>query len=84
MRWEPLPLTPLVSASQLNREEIPMSGLEQIEIAKYNKELVADVRHLVGKYCRIMSWEVPELDEKEASRLIFSALRSALDEAEKD
>ena len=83
MRWEPLPLTPLVLASQLNREEKSMSGLEQIEIAKYNRELVGDVHHLVGKYCRIMSWEVPELDEKEASRLIFGALRSALDEAEK-
>ena len=76
-------MAPIVSASQLDREENPMSGLEQIEIAKYNKELVGDVRHLVSKYCRIMSWEVPELDEKEASRLIFSALRSALDEAEK-
>lgn len=60
-----------------------MSGLEQIELAKYHRELVGDVRHLVDKYCRIMPWEVPELDEQEARRLIFGALRSALDEAEK-
>ncbi len=60
-----------------------MPELEQVEIARYQNELVHDVRHLVTKYCRIMGWEVPELDEKEASRLIFQALRSALDEAEK-
>ncbi len=30
-----------------------------------------------------MSWEVPELDEQEARRLIFSAFREALDNAER-
>jgi hypothetical protein len=38
----------------------------------------------VKKYCRIMSWEVPELDEAEANRLIFGALREALDAVEKE
>lgn len=60
-----------------------MAGLEQIEITRYRQELVDDVRHLVGKYSRIMGWEVPELDEKEARRLIFDALRSALDQVER-
>ena len=40
-----------------------MANLEQIEIVRYHDELVHDVRHLVQKYCRIMAWEVPELDE---------------------
>jgi hypothetical protein len=31
-----------------------------------------------------MSWEVPELNESEAGKLIFMALRQALDEVEKE
>lgn len=58
-----------------------MANLEQIELARYRRELDSDVQHLLKKYCRIMSWEVPELDEKEASKLILQALRDALEEA---
>jgi hypothetical protein len=61
-----------------------MSNLEQLEITRYQNELVDDVRHLVKKYCRIMAWEVPELDEAEARRLIFGALKGALAEVEND
>ena len=43
-----------------------MPSIEQIEIARYRAELDDDVAHLVKKYCRIMGWEVPELDEKAA------------------
>lgn len=59
-----------------------MADLEQIEITRYRHELVHDVRHLVKKYCRIMAWDVPELDEAQARRLIFDALKQALSEAE--
>jgi hypothetical protein len=61
-----------------------MADLEHIEIDRYHKELVDDVRHLVRKYCRIMAWEVPELDEGEASQLIFQALKDALANVEKE
>ncbi|MBK1631650.1 hypothetical protein CKO31_13025 [Thiohalocapsa halophila] len=61
-----------------------MADLEQVEIHRYRRELEHDVRHLVKKYCRIMSWEVPELDEKEADKLIFMALREALSQVEKE
>jgi hypothetical protein len=61
-----------------------MPNLEQLEITRYQNELVDDVRHLVKKYCRIMAWEVPELDEAEARRLIFDALKGALAEVEND
>jgi hypothetical protein len=61
-----------------------MADLAQVEIQRYQQELEHDVRHLVKKYCRIMSWEVPELDEAEANRLIFGALREALDTTEKE
>jgi len=61
-----------------------MPNLEQLEITRYQNELVDDVRHLVKKYCRIMAWEVPELDEAEARRLIFDALKGALAEVENE
>jgi hypothetical protein len=59
-----------------------MSSIEQVEMARYRKELEDDVQHLVKKYCRIMGWEVPELDEAAARALIFQALRAALDKSE--
>jgi hypothetical protein len=59
-----------------------MAKLEQVEIERYRRELEHDVQHLVKKYCRIMSWEVPEIDERAASKLIFQALREALANAE--
>jgi hypothetical protein len=59
-----------------------MASIEQVEMARYRKELEDDVQHLVKKYCRIMGWEVPELNEKAARDLIFQALRAALDKAE--
>ena len=59
-----------------------MGTIEQVEMARYRKELEDDVQHLVKKYSRIMGWEVPELDETAAQKLIFAALRSAVDKAE--
>lgn len=61
-----------------------MASLEQVEISRYHKELVHDVRHLVQKYGRIMGWEVPELDEEEADRLIFQALKDAIADVERE
>ncbi len=61
-----------------------MASIEQIEMARYRAELDDDVSHLVNKYCRIMGWEVPELDEKAARALILRALREALAKVEAD
>jgi hypothetical protein len=43
-----------------------------------------DVRHLVKKYCRIMGWDVPDLDEQAARRLIFEALRGSVARVESE
>ncbi|ESQ08872.1 MAG TPA: hypothetical protein DDY14_13350 [Chromatiaceae bacterium] len=59
-----------------------MAELEQVEIDRYRRELEHDVQHLLKKYCRIMSWEVPELDEQEAAKLILQALRAAIETAD--
>ncbi|KAA6184011.1 hypothetical protein F2Q65_13725 [Thiohalocapsa marina] len=60
-----------------------MPSQEQIEMSRYQRELEHDVQHLVKKYCRIMSWDIPELDEKEASRLILDALQTAVNDTVK-
>lgn len=54
-----------------------MTDIEKIEMARYRAELEDDLSHLVRKYCRIMSWDVPDLDETRARQLIFSAIREA-------
>jgi hypothetical protein len=59
-----------------------MASIEQIEMARYSAELDDDVKHLVKKYCRIMGWEVPELDEKAARALIVKALKDALEKVD--
>jgi hypothetical protein len=69
---------------QRHARRAAMTNLEQLEMSRYQNELGHDVRHLVKKYCRIMGWEVPELDEAEARGLIFNALREALETAEKE
>ena len=59
-----------------------MTDIEKVELARYHREVVHDLRHMLQKYCRIMEWDVPEVDEKEARALIFKALREALAEVE--
>jgi hypothetical protein len=61
-----------------------MAELEEIEMSRYRDELAHDLRHLVKKYCRIMAWEVPELDETRANRLIVDAMRAALVDVGRD
>jgi hypothetical protein len=59
-----------------------MTEIEKIELARYHREILEDLRHMVKKYCRIMEWDVPEVDEKEARALIFGTLRDVLAEVE--
>lgn len=55
-----------------------MADLETIEMGRYRGELEDDLRHMVAKYCRIMGWEVPELDEQRARQLLLAAIHDAL------
>jgi hypothetical protein len=55
-----------------------MTDIEKIELARYHREILEDLRHLVKKYGRIMEWDVAEVNEKEARTLIFQAMRDAL------
>jgi len=54
-----------------------------MELEAHREQLEADVRRLVDKYLAIAEWDVPEIDEPLASRLIITAIRQALDRLEK-
>ena len=59
-----------------------MPGLERIEVMRYRDEIVHDIDHLVKKYCRIIGWEVPEADDREARKLVLQALKEAMAQVE--
>jgi len=59
-----------------------MTDVEKIEIARYHREIVHDLRHMLKKYHRIMEWEVPEVDEQETRKLVLRAMHEALAEVE--
>jgi hypothetical protein len=58
-------------------------GLERPELEAHREQLEADVRHRVEEYLAIAAWDVPEIDEPLASRLIITAVTQALDRVEK-
>lgn len=57
-----------------------MSDMQEIEINRYHKRIVKDMRHLIERYREIMAWDIPENDPIEADKLIFKAVREVLDE----
>ena len=59
-----------------------MGDSEKIEIARYHREIVEDLQHMLKKYVRIMEWDVPDVDEKQARGLVMQALKASLAEVE--
>jgi len=60
-----------------------MGKLEQTELENHRHQIIADVRKLVEKYRAIFDWDVPDVDQAEADRLITAEIRRALDDVEK-
>lgn len=59
-----------------------MTKMEQIELARYREQLTEDVKRLVDKYRAIVEWDMPEVNEAAAERLILAAIRQALETVE--
>lgn len=57
-----------------------MNKMEQIELDAYRGEIVEDMSSLVEKYRRIFDWDIPEIDQLAADKLIVAAMRKALDD----
>jgi len=60
-----------------------MAQMEQLEMDAHRGQLVADVQALVDRYRSIFGWDIPEIDQTRADRLILQAMRDALDGIEK-
>lgn len=61
-----------------------MKKMEQLELEGHRSEIIADVKSLIGKYRAIFDWDVPEIDQDVADKLILAEIRKALDESEKE
>jgi hypothetical protein len=59
-----------------------VAKIEELELASHRDEIIADVRKMVEKYRKIFDWDVPDVDQVAADRLILSEVRKALDELE--
>ena len=60
-----------------------MASIEQIELEQYRGAIIGDVKNLVEKYRAIFDWNVPEIDQNLADKLILAEVRKALDDIEK-
>ena len=56
-----------------------MSNIEQLELESHRDDIIADVQKLVEKYRAIFEWDVPDIDQVAADRLILEEIRRALD-----
>ncbi|MGA7949510.1 MAG: hypothetical protein WCA45_05025 [Thiobacillaceae bacterium] len=61
-----------------------MENIEQIELDAHRSQIIADVKSLVEKYRSIFDWDIPEIDQNRADKLILAAIRECLDEIERD
>jgi hypothetical protein len=60
-----------------------MAEIEKIEMERHRDQLVADVKKLVEEYRAIFDWDIPDIDQGAADRLILGEIRHALDEIER-
>ncbi|QDE31264.1 hypothetical protein [Shewanella polaris] len=57
-----------------------MNEIEKLELAAYRTDIIEDVNNLIEKYRAIFGWDVPDIDENVANRLILNEVRQALDD----
>ena len=57
-----------------------MKEMEQLELDAYRSEIVTDMSRLVEKYRRIFGWDIPDIDQPVADKLILAAMHTALDD----
>ena len=61
-----------------------MAKIEQLELEGHRSGIIADVKILVEKYRAIFDWDVPEIDQNVADKLILAEMRNAVDDIEKE
>jgi len=61
-----------------------MTKIEEIELDAHRNQIIVDMKSLVDKYRAIFGWDIPDIDQKVADKLIFTAIRKELDNIEKE
>jgi hypothetical protein len=61
-----------------------MTEIEKLELSAHRNDIIEDVNHLIEKYRAIFGWDVPDIDENLANRLILNEVRQALDDIENE
>jgi hypothetical protein len=61
-----------------------MANMEQLELSGHRNELVNDVKRLVEKYLAIFEWDVPDVDQNLANKLILGEMHKILDDIENE
>ena len=61
-----------------------MAKMEEMEMAAHRRQLIADVNRLVDKYRAIFDWDVPDIDQAAADKLIIEEMRKALNDLERE
>jgi hypothetical protein len=59
-----------------------MAKIEERELAAHRDQIAIDVKKLVEKYRAIFDWDVPDIDQAAADKLIVTEVRKALDVVE--
>ena len=59
-----------------------MAKIEAQELEGHRDEIIADVKQLVEKYRAVFDWDVPDVDQTVADKLILTEVRKAQDELE--
>jgi len=57
-------------------------SIENIEMDKRRKALDKDVAKLVDKYIKIMEWDIPEIDDAKALKLIMDEIKLSISRLE--
>ena len=59
-----------------------MAKIEEKELEGHRAQIIADVKKLMEKYRAIFDWDVPDIDQTAADKLILAEIRKALDALE--
>jgi hypothetical protein len=57
-----------------------MKNMEQLELDAHRKDIIRDMHGLLEKYRAIFGWDIPEIDQPGADKLILAAMHKALDD----
>jgi hypothetical protein len=61
-----------------------MEDMERMELDGHRDDIIADVKDLVEKYRAIFDWDVPDIDQDLADKLILAEIRKGLDAIEEE